>query len=510
MLNPLLRPYQLEAIFRSAEAIADGQSSGLLVMPTGCGKTFIACELLRLLRLPTLFIVHRDELIQQTIKTLGWCWPMARVGVIKAERNEWQNNDVTIASVQSLSRRRLETIPKDRYAIVVADECQHIRAETWERAIDYFDKAFLLGLTATPDRLDGKGLAKWFGPEPIFTYNLRQAIDDDYLVRIRQYAIHTDSDLDDVPMRAGDFAEGALASATNTPERNQAIVEAFHEHASDRRAVCFCVDVAHSYDLALAFSESGIRSVCVTGEMDLDERRDTIARFAAGKIQVVTNCQVLTEGWDDPDVDCVIMARPTKSRALYTQCLGRSLRLPLHNKSKLDALILDITDNCHRHSLITACSLLGVKDKNASGMDILGILEAEEKEEQLRQSAIQEQFRGPIVWRLESVCPWPDVPSLKGYVGRSPWQQEPATEKQEKMVRSFGLEIQKELTKGEASHLIDKCLAYDAMYPAPATAKQQWLLRYLGGWEEGLTKKEASRRIGKLKGETCPVIQADI
>ena len=339
------------------------------------------------------------------------------------------------------------------------------------------------------------------GGEPLFVYSLIRAIDDGYLVRIRQHAVVTETDLDAVATRAGDFAEGDLSEVVNTEARNRAIVEAFGEHASDRRAVVFAVDTTHAYNLALAFGEAGFRSYCLTGKTPTDERRDVLQRFAAGAIQVLCNCEVLTEGFDDPDVDCILMARPTKSRALYTQCVGRGLRLPLRNADKRDCLVLDVTDNCRKHKLVTACSLLGVKKEDADGEDVLAMAEEEEREEQQRQERLRDDIKGPVVWRLESVCPWPGLPSLNGYRPTSPWHDDDASEKQLHVVKRMGLTIQRPLTKGEASWLIDQCMAYEAAYPSPASSKQQYLLQLHGRWVEGMTKKEASRMIGVIKGE---------
>jgi len=498
-LNPLLRSYQRQAIERALEAILDKKRRGLIVLPTGCGKTFVFAELARLLGLPTLVMVHRDELIHQTIRTVCELWPTATTGIIKADRHE-DYGDVVVASIQSLGLKRLERIPKDRFGVLIIDECHHVPAPTFDRAFAYFDAGYKLGVTATPERLDGKGLAKWFGNEPVYVYPLIQAIREKHLVDIVQYQIETETDLDTVSTRMGDFAEGELAEAVNTHARNRAIVQAFRKRGGSRRAIVFAVNLSHAHNLALEFSEAGFASACVSGRMALEERRDWLHRFAAGRVQVLVNCEILTEGFDDPDCSCIIMARPTESRAFYTQCIGRGLRRPKHNHEKRDCLILDITDNCKRHKLITVTSLLGAKRKSAEGISITEVLAQEEREEKERQERVwEESCNGIVKWRLKSVCPWPELPSLDGYRATRNWHNDDASEKQLQALAGFGLKIARYPTKGEAAYLLDQAIAYEQTFPAPATSKQEFFLRMHGTWVEGMTKKQAGTQIGKIK-----------
>ena len=495
-----LRPYQEEAHLAALEAINAGQRMGLWVKPTGTGKTRAAVAVAETLDVPTLFLVHRDELVTQTVNTFQQLWSSASIGVVKAERNEWQEPHIVVASVQTLNKKRLETIPRDRFGLLIADECHHTPAPTWSRAITWFESGFRLGMTATPDRLDGKGLAEWFGPAPLYVYSLPQAIKDSWLVKLRQYAVETDVDLDGVAVRAGDFAEGDLSNAVNTDGRNKAVAEAYQEHARGRRAVVFAVDLDHVRNLAQVFQDAGIKTASITGKDHIEDRRETLRAFARGEIEVLINCEVCTEGFDDRGISCIIMARPTKSRALYTQCVGRGLRL-CPEIGKEDLIVLDITDNCRKHKLITACSLLGAKKiHDANGQDVLAAAEQEEEDEQIHQEELLAAAeRLPIAWRLESVCPWPLLPDLSDYVPRFAWHHQPASEKQLQMLVRAGLELKREFTKGEASHLIDQVMLLETNFPTPATAKQEWFLRYSGVWEEGMSKKEASRKIAELK-----------
>jgi superfamily II DNA or RNA helicase len=494
-VNRRARPYQLECIEAAVGAVLAGKESGLIVLPTGVGKTFTALEFLRLMRLPTLFMVHRDELVGQTVASLRRCWLTARVGVIKAERDEWRGRDVVVASVQSLTVKRLKNIPEDTFGILVTDEAHHVPAPTWDRAFRHFGAAFKLGLTATPDRLDGRGLSEWFGHEPLYAYQLAHAVRDGWLCRVRQYAVTTDVDLSGVETRAGDFAKDQLARAVNDPARNAAAADAYREHCDGRRGVAFCVDVQHAYDLAMAFCEAGIASAVVDGSMDQEDRRGTLRRFREGRIRVLANCEVLTEGFDDPEVSAVVMARPTKSRALYQQCVGRGLRLA---DGKDDCVILDVTDNCRNHKLVTATRLFGVNKDDAAGADVLEEKDKQDRATRRNDEHIREDISKPITWRLESVCPWPGLPSLDGYAPSQRWHNDPASEKQTAMIRKLGLSVHLDLTKGQASWLIDQAMAFEELYPAPATEKQEYRLRLEGLWEEGLTKKQASAIIARL------------
>jgi hypothetical protein len=469
-------------------------------MPTGCGKTRAFCTLAAQLGWPTLVLVHRDELVRQTVDELGETWPSAVVGVVKAERNEWATTpagckpDAVVASVQSLHANRLAEMPADRFGLVIADEAHHAVAPTWARVLDHFSSRFILGCTATPERADGKGLAERFGERPLYSYALRRAIEDDHLVRLRQYAIDTAADLDGVCFRAGDFAGSELSAAVNTPERNRVVVEAYQKHAPERRAVVFCVDVQHATDMASAFNRAGIAAGCVVGDTPTDERRQLLRDFGAGNLRVVTNCAVLTEGFDDRGIGAVLMARPTCSRALYTQCIGRGLRKA---NGKVDCVVLDFADNSRRHKIVTALDLLGaVTARNAQGHDVVEVCDADRAEAERRKLV---ESTCPLKWRRKAVSPWPELPNLSGYAPSEAWHGHSATGPQVRYLGVFGLNVTRRLTKGEASYLISRALEYEAAYPTPATGAQRGWLKRRGVWRDGMSKREACRLIGEMK-----------
>ncbi len=495
-----LWPHQQAGIEAAWAAVRANQPAGLIALPTGTGKTIMFATFARQMGAATLILVHRDELVQQAVEAFGVVWPEAPVGVVKAGRNEWQTTgkgerpQVVVASVQSLHARRLATIPRNRFGLVIVDEAHHAAADSWAAVLDHFKPRFILGVTATPERVDGKGLAERFGDRPLYSYPLRRAIDDGQLVRLIQYAVETDANLDGVSSRAGDLAVGELADAVNTAARNRVVVEAYQKHAAGRRALAFTVDVQHAHDLCEAFTAAGVRAAVVSGETEPDLRRSILSDFRSGLFDVVCNCAVLTEGFDDPGISAVLMARPTCSRPLYVQCVGRGLRKA---PNKTDCLVLDYVDNSRRHKLVSLLDLLGAPSKrDARGADVLRVVDADRVEAE-RQQRISNQR--PLKWRLASICPWPELPTLVGYVASAWWHNQPATGKQLDYLRGFGLDVGRTLSKGEASYLIDRCRENEARYPLPATPKQAFVLRRWGLWRPGMSKREASTLLARAK-----------
>lgn len=494
-----LWPHQSEAIAAIKAAEDNGTTAGAIVLPTGTGKTGLLLSYDRDRARPTLFLVHRDELVRQTEATAQRVWPKARVGIVQQDRREWgPDRDLVIASVPSLYRH-VEDIPVDRFGTINVDECHHSPAATYNVILDHFLADFVVGCTATPKRLDGQGLDRRYGREPLYVYALRQAISDGMLVRPVAIAVHTNVCLDEVQTRNGDFATGELAATVGTTERAQAVVEAYQEYARDRRAICFCVDLVHVETQLARFVQAGVRARSVTGKTPLEERRQLLADFAAAELDVLVNCQVCTEGFDDRGISCIIMARPTQSEALYAQCVGRGLRI-CPEAGKTDCLIIDITDNTRRYKLATSTSLLGTRTPAEGEMvDLLDELEkAEEEELRNRVWRVREQhFERPFVWRTEVIDLRLDEPSLDGYVPDRPWHYHPASDKQLALLRRYAKVLPNNLTKGEACHLIGQIMEREA--EGPPTRKQQYFLMLRGCWSPSITKEQASRMIAEIK-----------
>lgn len=354
-----LRDYQEAARDAIFQAHREGVTRPLACLPTGTGKTVLFGAVAKDRNTKTLVLAHRDELLNQAIEKISLVWPEASFGRVKADENDFQKQ-VVCASVQTLARpNRLEQVAHAGFETLIVDEAHHAAALSYRRILDYLgfmdgDPVFMnLGVTATASRGDGIALGHVF-EKIVYQVSILTMIRAGYLSDIRAFRITTGTDLGGVGIRNGDFIEGQLAAVVNTPERNQAVVDAYLEHAAGRKAIAFAVDVAHAEDLAETFRSNGVEAEAVSGKTPDDERKEILARFRAGEIQVLTNCAVLTEGYDEPAVSCILMARPTKSKTLYIQCIGRGTRL---FPGKTDCIVLDFTDS--RHDVCSLPTLVG-------------------------------------------------------------------------------------------------------------------------------------------------------
>jgi superfamily II DNA or RNA helicase len=491
-----LWPHQQEAIASAVRALGEGRTAGLWVMPTGTGKTRAFCVLACRSKLRTLVVVHRDELVQQTVTTLKPVDPEASVGVIQGRTRDWQDRQVVVATVQSLVDR-LADIPPDWFDLVVLDEAHHAPARSWAKVVEHFRPRFLLGCTATPDRLDGKPLSQWFGATPLYTYGLGQAIADGYLVPVRQRAIRTTTSLEEVgPVKNGDFPQKALARAVNVEDRTGAIVEAHSQYASNRPTLVFGVNLEHVEQIRQAFEAAGVAVASVTGEMSVEDRRKVLADFRKGRYRVLVSCEVLTEGYDEPGIRCIIMARPTKSRALYQQGVGRGLRID-PERGKVDCLVLDVIDHSTRHQPVTAAWLFGAKVPDCQGRDVREVAAADRVYRQ--RHPLSPTLAQISRWESGAEKPWLERPDLAGYQATKNCQMEPATDEHYKALARFGFEPHRELTRGEANHLIKRCRLLAKLYPTPATPGQRWVLEKEGLWRPGMSKREAGGLIGWVR-----------
>ena len=362
-----LRDYQTECLDAiSASAKAD-ISKPLVSLPTGTGKTIIFAYIVRQIAHRggrSLILVHRDELLSQAEDKLKIICPEIQVGVVKASRNDL-DAAVIIASVQTLSRvSRLKQLGDTPFNFLVTDEAHHSVASSYQRIYDALledgSEQLHLGVTATPNRADRRGLLEVY-QEVVYHRSLLEMIRAGWLCDLRCVQITTDVSLDSVHTKQGDFAQGELGAVINTENRNELIVQAYQEHAAGRMALCFTVNVQHALDLAEAFQEEGVNAVAISGKTPIEERRKTLKRFHDREIDVICNCQMLTEGYDEPAVDSIILARPTKSSVLYTQMVGRGTRT---FPGKSDCLILDFADVASHHKIMQVPNLVGLKDEH--------------------------------------------------------------------------------------------------------------------------------------------------
>jgi superfamily II DNA or RNA helicase len=410
MTAPTLRPYQRAGLDAIVGAIDADLRRVLIKKPTGTGKTVMFAAMLEWPGLKEwiasfgkrrgarlLVIAHREELLDQALEKIQRANPQLMCSIEQGDRHANRYSDVVIASIQTLAAmkfRRLERFMAHHDpSIVVVDEAHHAAAATYRtvlarlgflpsvmssetgeveaathddvakmtEALEGWDKRaprdrLLVGVTATPNRTDAIGLGCVF-QSIAYSYGLKEAIDDGWLVPIRPWVIETASSLDQVRTSHGDFNQKDLAEAVNDPRRNRLALDAWTQYAGDRQTIAFTVDVAHAYAVAELMSAAGIRAAAISGETPKDTRRQILRDYTAGRIQVLSNCMVLTEGTDLPATSCILHLKPTQSPTLYEQMTGRGLRLA---EGKSDCVVIDLVDISRRHSLQAAPVLYGL------------------------------------------------------------------------------------------------------------------------------------------------------
>jgi superfamily II DNA or RNA helicase len=376
-----LRPYQAEAV---DAFFAEACRRQLMVLPTGAGKTILfgaiakrwweASDQTR----PILILAHRSELLDQAEQKLAMVWPEAVVGRVQGSRNEPLGN-VLVASTQTLVLGREIRPP----GLILYDECHHSRAEgavgVLERLGVFAEGGpTLLGVTATPTRADKHALGDIF-ERVTYERTILQRILSGYLSDVRGKKVKIPGlNLSAMRTTAGDDNAKDLAGALNDQAAIDAVVEAVQEHAGGRKSLVFAVDIAHARTLAERFRQAGVAAAAVDGTMSETERASVLRDFAVNRLRTVVNCQILTEGYDPPDVDCVVIARPTRSQALYTQRVGRALR---RHPQKKDALVLDLADASEDKSLQTFTRLMKTQTKQTDTLSSVSELEQTEMPE---------------------------------------------------------------------------------------------------------------------------------
>lgn len=558
-----LRPYQSEAIAAYRAALGNGLRRGVIALPTGTGKTVLGLSLGKQLAKRVLWLAHRDELIYQPVKTLRAIAPEIIPGVVKANKNEYRR-DFVFASVQTAQNtKRLRNL--QGFDLVVADECHHATAPSWRKVLEHVG-CFrdggppLLGLTATPERTDNIALDAVF-ERIVYSLQLPEAVRRGYLVEptFRYHKLNVD--LSKVKVTGGDFNGGALDVALAEAGIVDAVCEAYDERADDRKTIIFTVSVQQAEAIAAKLRKRGVRAQPISGEMDLDLRRRRLREFAEDKVRVLVNCMVLTEGFDEPSVDCVIMARPTQSKSLYLQCIGRGLRL---HPGKEDCLIVDMVGNSERHTLMQAPVLFGHPPHEKKSAECDNVSErTPEGAYEYQQNALTRQLEahaepttrralkwvkaangfalsagtgGTLIVRkadgdnyhvIVVAVPGEDAPlwlstepvSLElatglaeDYVRRceatrlvlasgamASWRQQPATERQVEALRRWKVPTRAGLTKGEAADLLTQAIANDWRHE-PATSKQRSALARMGvTCEPTMTKGQARKILSQRK-----------
>jgi len=416
-----LRPYQHEAIQSIASELAAGRNRLLLQLATGMGKTAVAGSVLRhesmagwFAQFPerdrrAILFVHREEIVDSAAETFRRLNPGAMVGIEQGDRHANRYCDIVIASIQTLAavncRRLKDLIRFHPFRLVFCDEAHRSPSKSYRNALVHLGflppedasededmsveqmtanlaqwdaKApkdrILIGLTATPNRSDGVGLSAVF-QSIAFQFPLRKGIEAGYLAPIVPWQVETATSLDAVRSNKGDFNQGDLGRTVNTPERNRLAVAGWVQKAAGRPTIAFTAGVAHAHDLAAEFTSAGIVARAVSGETPKDERRQTVEDYRQGRVTVLTNDSVFTEGTDLPITSCILMAKPTKSALLFEQAIGRGLRL---SDGKKDCVLIDVVDVARKHSLMTAPCLYGLPPglKSESGKTLEEMAEA--------------------------------------------------------------------------------------------------------------------------------------
>ena len=350
MIEPLvLRPYQAVLIDEARHAYAGGARALLMQGATGLGKAVVIAAVKRgaLARgRRGLILVHRRELVRQMAEKLAWAG--VPHGIIAAGFARSPKNPVEVAAVDT-ARRRLGAL--GQFDLVVIDECHHSRAATWRRVIDSQPSARLLGCTATPARLDGKGLGIAAGgmfDELLLGPPVTELIAGGYLSSVRAFVPQQRLNLLRARVRAGDYVESDIAQIVDRPQITGDAIEQYRRRANHQPAIAFCVTVAHAEHVADAFRQAGYRAECVHGKSLKAHRDRVIHGLGTGEVEVLTNCRLIDEGVDVPALGCVILLRPTKSLVLHFQMIGRGMR-PAPGKSAL--IVLDHVGNVLTHGL---------------------------------------------------------------------------------------------------------------------------------------------------------------
>ncbi len=472
-LNPrtACRPYQELAIAAIGPALREHRRT-LLVMATGTGKTRTFCEYVaRKQPRRVLILVHREELLMQARDALatatGW-----RVLVERAEARADLSERGIVAMVQTLARdSRLHRFPRDAFDLIIVDEAHHAAAGTaYEKILEWFESSYVLGFTATPDRHDEKPLGKTFR-SVAFEYEIDRGITDGFLCPVRSQFVKLDGldKLHDLHTRSGDFVQSELDGVFSESLLNE-IGDAIHEHASDRQTIAFTVSVRQAQYMA---SRSRVPAAAVHGEMDRTERRRTLDAYSRGEIRHIYNVAVLTEGTDLPSTSCIAMARPTMSRALYTQMLGRGLRIA---PNKSDCLVLDFVGNTLDHDVCCIVDALGInvsKEARSVALDKLLTIDDElselikgdpldaiaravkaikEAQERHAREAVATQPKERKLIRAEDAIA---LLGLEAPPGR--WGSSPVTEKQAAALAKFGVDVSA-LDRSQASTLFSALL----------------------------------------------------
>lgn len=450
------RPYQIASQNAAINALNKGINRQLNVMSTGTGKTWTEVKLIEKLAYKRgLWITDKEELIDQSALAFienkfdndfgirkngfvdfirhGGTLDGFKIGLLKADIFKPEGN-IVMASSQTL-HRRLDRLNPEEFDYIVCDEAHLFMAKTTIKTLDHFSPKLLRGLTATPYRADSLPLGNIFD-EQVFEYSMIEAIRDGYLCEMDAVRIKTNTSLDNVHSLAGDLNQKELSNEVNTLARNFLVADSYIKYCNGRQGIFFGVDIQHCLDLEEAFKMKGINAMAVSSNEELTgDRSEKIRLYKECKVDVLINVGILTTGFDHPNTGCIGMARPTKSKTLYNQCVGRGSRLKNEayiSKFGQNCIILDFVDNTNKHNLINAHEL----DKELLPEDRTFIT-AEKRDKLIESRKIVRKITH--VQKEDEIVKLFQIPKLK--ISPSIRMREEATDAQLAIIKKWGYDV---------------------------------------------------------------------
>ena len=340
-----LRDYQQEAIENLKKMREDGKTIALLYHATGVRKTITAATDAKAVGGRTLFLVNALKLASQAKDTFAKVWPEATLGEYTGSQKD-MSQTVIFATVQSISKDLEKFSPTD-FDYLIVDECHHAAANTYQKIFTYFHPKFILGLTATPERSDGEDMLELF-QNVAHKMDLKTAVERGVLVPIRCIRVKTNIDLTDVRINGIKYNSQDLESKLFIPERNQLIVDTYLKYVNGKKTVIFCASVDHAAEIVKLLRDSGVKAEAVSGRDRVEVREKILKDYETGSTNVLCACDLLNEGWDSPHTTVLFMARPTMSKTIYLQQLGRGTR---RCPGKEDLLVVDFVDNANMFNM---------------------------------------------------------------------------------------------------------------------------------------------------------------
>jgi len=486
----------------------------LLVQATGTGKTIIFCRIAGeqvTIGRRVLILAHRGELLEQAADKMRFSTGL-RCAVEKAEMSCLEPPEcffrIVIGSIQSMQREdRLNRFRKDYFDVIIVDEAHHALSDSYQRVLNYFPKAKVLGVTATPDRGDMKNLGEYF-ESLAYEYTLPRAVKEGYLCKIKAMTVPLRLDITGVSTQAGDFKTNDLGTALD-PYLEQ-ISKEIVTHCKDRKTIVFLPLIATSEKMCDFLIQDGLKAVEINGKSE--NRKEILADFEAGVYDILCNSMLLTEGYDCPSVDCIICLRPTKNRSLYVQIIGRGTRI---HPGKDHLLILDFLWHTDKHELCRPAHLIASNDEVAKAMveicneerpgdclDLQGVEEVaesnciEERENSLADKLSKLKRRkqklvDPLQFEMSI-----QSEDLASYVPAFGWEMAQPSDKQKTALEKMGISPDTIECAGKASKILDrlsKRRASGLATPKQINRLEIYGFQHVGQWEFESCKKLINR-----------------